>query len=487
MFGNIGQPIINAWQLSPDFGYYNFQFDPITGTFVRVARTNLAFAGIPFLENMAGGDINFFAHRILNGDTSQQTIALSDGSVIAAPVAHPNINTKTQTFAYAVSQKSNAVVCVNSVNANDNDLVVDVANVAPIALSGVMFPLIVANVVFAVIHPTDDNIIVGTTTGCNFYLKNGTFTSPAGDVATFASGTPHAITLGAQATVAKWSADGTRLLVGDVSGGITAFDWDGVAHTLTQASVLASGLGSIVDIAIRFDGTHVAASGLASTTYTTAIYYLLGPLLFSKYTIVGMGQALDFTGGGNYLIDALSLKAQQYLPATDTFVDASSILTTNLPSNLAAQSVNQYIPDTRITGYLYDGIRNSVVGQIIGDFSTLKLMLLNSTAVYKSTDTAITDVNHSGDYEVSGNNWPQGGVVLSNVSFGLNAETYTSLKADPVKQITKGSLTYRSAVIYDSTSGKPVAFYDFGSVQTSQQDITMVFDLSISGIVQFRT
>jgi hypothetical protein len=101
--------------------------------------------------------------------------------------------------------------------------------------------------------------------------------------------------------------------------------------------------------------------------------------------------------------------------------------------------------------------------------TTLKLQLLNNSATFDATHTALTSVNNAGAYEVSGGGWDAGGEALANVAVTTVATNDAKLDADDISVTATGAVigpAYK-AVLYDDTdaSDAPLAFIDFGGVQ----------------------
>lgn len=103
--------------------------------------------------------------------------------------------------------------------------------------------------------------------------------------------------------------------------------------------------------------------------------------------------------------------------------------------------------------------------------TTFKVMLLNNSATFDATDTALTDVTNAGAYQVSGNGWDSGGETLSNVAVTVVATDGAMIDADDLAiTATGGDIgpAYK-AVIYDDThaSDAPLWFIDFGESKTA--------------------
>lgn len=102
--------------------------------------------------------------------------------------------------------------------------------------------------------------------------------------------------------------------------------------------------------------------------------------------------------------------------------------------------------------------------------TTIKCQLLNDSATFTASHTALTSVNNSAAYEVDGNGWTTGGETLSSVAVTTVSTNDAKLDADDLSVTATGGAigpAYK-AVLYDDTDANdaPLAFIDFeGSKQ----------------------
>lgn len=114
-------------------------------------------------------------------------------------------------------------------------------------------------------------------------------------------------------------------------------------------------------------------------------------------------------------------------------------------------------------------------------FTTLKLMLLNSSGAFNAAHTAISSVSAN---EVSGNGWAAGGPTLANVAVTTVTTNDAMLDADDVSVTASGGDIGPAsfAVLYDSTSSKPLAFIDFGGAKQAGVGTPLLFQWATTGI-----
>ncbi|MCW5695774.1 MAG: hypothetical protein KIS96_03455 [Bauldia sp.] len=103
------------------------------------------------------------------------------------------------------------------------------------------------------------------------------------------------------------------------------------------------------------------------------------------------------------------------------------------------------------------------------DLNSLKLMLLDDSASFDATDAHVDDVSDSGGFEVDGGGWTTGGETLTSVGVTTVTTNDAMLDADDVDVTATGGDIgpADAAVIYDATSGKPLAYIDFDSSITA--------------------
>ena len=126
------------------------------------------------------------------------------------------------------------------------------------------------------------------------------------------------------------------------------------------------------------------------------------------------------------------------------------------------------------------------------DFTAIKLELLNNSAVFSNGDTTKAQVDNSGAYEVSGNGWPVGGPLMTNVTFTTTAiddalANDCIIDADDViENATGGTIgPAYNAVAIDSSTGKPLFFVSFGQMQVAGDTTPFKVVWPTNGIFNF--
>lgn len=113
-------------------------------------------------------------------------------------------------------------------------------------------------------------------------------------------------------------------------------------------------------------------------------------------------------------------------------------------------------------------------------YTTIKVKLLDATATFSASQTTVASVDGSGAKEVSGNGWTSGGVTLSNVAVTQVTTNDAMIDADDVGVTASGGSIgpAYAALVYDSTSNKPLWYIDFGGVQSagSTTEFKIVWD-----------
>lgn len=139
-----------------------------------------------------------------------------------------------------------------------------------------------------------------------------------------------------------------------------------------------------------------------------------------------------------------------------------------------------------VTMSLYDHTVKLIVNKEV-TYTTLKVKLLDNTATFSASQTTVASVDGSGAKEVFGNGWTSGGVTLSSVAVTQVTTNDAMLDADDVAVTASGGSIgpVYAALVYDSTSNKPLVYIDFGQAQSagSTTDFKIVWDAT--GIIKF--
>jgi hypothetical protein len=139
-----------------------------------------------------------------------------------------------------------------------------------------------------------------------------------------------------------------------------------------------------------------------------------------------------------------------------------------------------------VTMSLYDHTVKLLVNKEV-TLTTLKVKLLDNTASFSASQTTVAAVDGSGAKEVSGNGWASGGPTLANVAVTQVTTNDAMLDADDVTQTASGGSIgpAYAALVYDSTSSKPLIYIDFGQSQSAgaTTDFKIIWDAT--GLIKF--
>ena len=142
-----------------------------------------------------------------------------------------------------------------------------------------------------------------------------------------------------------------------------------------------------------------------------------------------------------------------------------------------------------VTVSLYNNTVKRLVNQEV-DFTALKMMLLDATASFTATHTALTDVaGASHDKEVFGNGWTEGGELLASVAVTTIATNDAKLDAADISVTATGGPIgpATAAVIYDDTDAAdaPLAYIDFGGEEQAGESTDFKVVWHTDGIFKF--
>ena len=124
-------------------------------------------------------------------------------------------------------------------------------------------------------------------------------------------------------------------------------------------------------------------------------------------------------------------------------------------------------------------------------FGTLKVQLLNNSAMFGAAHTLLTQVNNSGAHQVSGNGWPVGGQTIASVSVAKVTTNDARLDGADISVAASGGAigpAYK-AVIYDDSmtnpADAPLFFIDFGGAETAGVGTDFKITWSANGIAEW--
>lgn len=142
------------------------------------------------------------------------------------------------------------------------------------------------------------------------------------------------------------------------------------------------------------------------------------------------------------------------------------------PSYIAAGPV---VTGTDAVASLYDSAIPALTQDNV-DLTALKLLLLDDTAVFNAANTTLATA--VGVHEVTGSNWPSGGIDTDTASYGTTGGVTSLVVNIPALELNDpGTLNFRYGIIYDGahTDDRPLMFLDFGEAKSATQFDRMTF------------
>lgn len=138
-----------------------------------------------------------------------------------------------------------------------------------------------------------------------------------------------------------------------------------------------------------------------------------------------------------------------------------------------------------VTANVYNHTAALITGQAVA-LSTLKLMLLTSSASFTPAHTTVDQVAGAASpdraNEFYGNSWPQGGKTVTTVTATTVTTNDAKLTGDQTSQTASGGSIgpCRYVLLYDATSMKPLILYNLGQDEYAGDttDFKLTFDLT---------
>lgn len=227
------------------------------------------------------------------------------------------------------------------------------------------------------------------------------------------------------------------------------------------------------------DGRRCAISALSGGVYTTYVYERRGVYWVRVQTVNNFGKLLEFSIDGYLLIDC-GLRAAYRFDGQNYALLAGAMA--NLTTIVGAAALDNGRGDKDGQTQIYaEGLKKLVDGTI--DLSSLKITLLKNTATFVEGDTTLAQVTGSGAHEVTGGQWPAGGVALTGVaragSFWLTADEVTRIIVD-------SGFSTRYAVVYDTANGNlPIIWIDFLDDRAIAEDTQLTINFRDGKLVVY--
>lgn len=116
-----------------------------------------------------------------------------------------------------------------------------------------------------------------------------------------------------------------------------------------------------------------------------------------------------------------------------------------------------------------------------------KVQLLNNSATFTASHSALTSVNNSGAYEVDGSGWDSGGEAITLAAAVATTNDAIVDSGNLSITATGGPIgpAYK-AVVYDDADGsdKPLWFVDFGGAKTADEGADFNWTVDADGYLK---
>lgn len=474
----IGRTILAAWKAS---SLYLYELSPSGFNLLRQVTGFTSGTETPVMEFLYD-DSRLFLMRRNSPTTTDAIISLAGVTIASITAGNPVEVSVSKNMKYALAWQQSFTTGFNGIYITDAETMTNINSL----------PLYVTNVSMSSLHPKDLFAILGATSTTTYMfpkVNEGAGGSPIFNTTTSAiSGALNARVRktipGLQGNVSaiEWHGTGNYLWIGDAGPYIHCMELiTSNANDFTINNVISVALSyTPLIMKISPDNKYLAVSVNTGSQYLTYLYEVVGYNIIAIQTLTDFGAGLGWSGDSSLLIDALSKKAYRLDKIANTFVDASSIMA-NVEASLVAQAVSKHVMSSGHFGLFYDDARQLIISQSTSfDFDNLKFMLLDEDASFDPTETIASEVYST--FEVSGNGWPAGGKLLSNVAYATTSYGNSGILADNIEQIIDDLLTYRYGLLYDATNGIPIMWIDFQANVVVAKKSKLTFDFS-SGLI----
>lgn len=270
----------------------------------------------------------------------------------------------------------------------------------------------------------------------------------------------------------SWSDDSSLVaVIADAAKALYLYSRTGTTFALeesvsfTETPISLSMFGPFIAVGLTYED--------GSTKYRTRIYRRSGYELVPLTVLEDIGGDVLFTKTGDMLIDVVTKQAYARDGAIFT---ASHGAMTNIQAGTTIAALSPHVNTIYADGNFYVDVAADLVEDDVIDLNTLKFMLLDAGASFNPTHTTVSQVTNAGAYEVSGNNWPVGGVDMTTV-VRTKLDNGLMISADNVNQeIFGGDITAHAGLIYSGT--RPLIFLNYGSPRTIEQNSIAEVDFS---------
>lgn len=292
--------------------------------------------------------------------------------------------------------------------------------------------------------------------------------------------------------VAKFTADGTLLIVGCTDGLVYVYEFAGNGEfNLRQVLNLAPISGATVtDIGIDpTDNSLAIGWGNSSLVYQTLIFKRNGFTLVPNYNnpTFSFGKMLAYTGDGLLLIDAGNKTCWTLDSSTGIWSDTSTLVAA-LPIGVSVQALNFFTPAVTQSKFVYDFGAKTLADHSV-TLSALALVPFNGVPVFNPTNTTVTQVLGDGGLNIINEvilpGCVSGGIPLVNATFDA-LTTDIQFYADDIVRIIIDPVELGGYLIYDQTNGAPLIMVKFSDIYTTNAQSQLTFSLHDLGFVSYK-
>lgn len=147
---------------------------------------------------------------------------------------------------------------------------------------------------------------------------------------------------------------------------------------------------------------------------------------------------------------------------------------------VSSNGVTVPVPDVSV----YDSTVAALVNGEV-DLSNIGFLLLNSSAAFNAAHTTMAAV--VGANEAYGSSWPQGGITASSAEFVADSAISDFRVVLPsVTMSVDQTWTFRSAVLFDKTNNRPLAFIRYAADNEVKLNDKVTFEANNNSFIRFK-
>lgn len=283
-------------------------------------------------------------------------------------------------------------------------------------------------------------------------------------------------------TAAAWSPDSIYLCVGDgVTGGVEIHEVDTTDDSVNPSHALPFEDGVATAISFSPDQRMLAVGYRKDDTWFTVTYRRTGSFFVKYATLPGIGALLSHSADGTILVDGQLKKAFAF-DGSDYVALANAM--DNIPAGVVVQEMSTHAVNPLAFGKLYSGAISAVIQSQV-DYSNIKFALLTEFAAFDPGHVTFEQVTGNGLYSVNTGQFPADGQVLTGVTPVDLGDVYAVKSDDVTRTIIITNLSFRYAVAYDATSGRPLVFFDYTANRLVPKNTEMTLSFKDGNLITF--